>query len=407
MHPKPTRFCGIDIGKAKHVACVIEADGKLLVRSQSFLNDAAGYQTILQRLQQLGGPAKVLIGMEATGHYWYALHDFLTRHGYRVVVLNPIQTAQQAALGIRKTKTDRIDAHHVAILIKNGEYRPALVPGELAMTCRQLTRLRYTLVRQSSRIKQLIWSRLQPVWPEYEAFFTDPFGPTGRKLLAAAPTPPDLLALEEQVVTDLIRQASRGRFADRKAQEIRQAARTSVGMQRGLEGARLGVQTLLATLDALRPIRRQLEAHITNLADRLPQYVLTLPGANHVRAVSLFGETDPISYFASSDQLVAFAGLDMTVFQTGQYHAPHRHISKRGSPFLRQTLWGMAQSAVRREGDLRDFYLRKRRTGLHYLAIITAAALKMGRISWRILTDQRDYRPEGRPAKPAVSTSSS
>ncbi|MCX6072650.1 MAG: IS110 family transposase [Chloroflexi bacterium] len=156
MQTSFTRFCGIDVGKDKHVACVIEANGQMVLRSQSFLNDAAGYQQILARLQQAGGPARVLVGMEATGHYWYALHDFLTRQGYRVAVLNPIQTAQQARQGIRKSKTDRLDAHHIATLLKNGEYRPALVPGELAMTCRQLARLRYALIRQSSRLKQLV-----------------------------------------------------------------------------------------------------------------------------------------------------------------------------------------------------------------------------------------------------------
>jgi transposase len=393
MQAKPTRFCGIDIGKQKHVACLIDADGKRLVRSQSFLNDAQGYQLILARLQQCGGPANVLVGIEATGHYWYALHDFLTRHGYRVEVLNPIQTAQQAAMGIRKNKTDRIDAYHIAVLLKNGGHRPALVPGELAMTCRQLTRLRYSLVRQGSRIKQLLWSRLQPVWPEYEGLFADPLGPTGRKLLAVAPTPTDVIAIGQEALTDLIRRASRGKLAGRRAQRILESARTSVGMQRGLAGARVGIQTLLAMLDAQRAVRQQLEDDISLLADQLPPYVLTLPGANAIRAVSLYGETDPIRNFPSPDQLVAFAGLDCMVFQTGQYEAPRRRISKRGSPFLRQTLWGMAHIAVRTEGPLREFYLRKRRTGLHYLSVVTAVAVKVCRISWRILTDERDYIP--------------
>jgi transposase len=407
MQAKPTRFCGIDIGKDKHVACILDADGTPLVRSQSFLNNGAGYQTILDRLRQAGGAAEVLIGLEATGHYWYALHDFLTREGYRVAVLNPIQTAKQAAMGIRKCKTDRIDARHIAVLMKNGEYRPALVPGELGMTCRQLTRLRYALVRQGARLKQLIWSRLQPAWPEYEGLFTDPFGPTGRKLLAAAPTPADVLALNESALIDLIRKASRGKFADAKARQIRQAAQLSVGMRRGLEGIRLGIRTLLAALEAQRPVRQQLEADIAALADRLPAYVLTLPGANPIRAVSLYGETDPVGHFASPDQLVAFAGLDCVVFQTGQYEAPRRRISKRGSPALRQTLWAMAHQAVRREGPLRDFYLRKRKAGLHHLSAVTAVAVKVCRICWRILTDQRDYVPDGRPGTPTLATTKS
>ena len=284
MQTQHTRFCGIDVGKNKHVACIINAHGQLVLRSQSFLNDAAGYQQILVRLQHAGGPAKVLVGMEATGHYWYSLHDFLTRQGYQVAVLNPIQTAQQARMGIRKSKTDRMDAHHIAILLKNGEYRPALVPGDLAMTCRQLTRLRYALVRQTSRLKQLIGSRLQPVWPEYEGLFIDPFAPTSRTLLALAPTPPDVLAMDPQALTDTLRKASRGKFAAVKAQQVLAAADHSVGMRRALEGTRISIRTLLATLDAWRPIRQQLEADIAALADQLPRYILTLPGTDALRS---------------------------------------------------------------------------------------------------------------------------
>ena len=173
---KYSRFCGIDVAKNKHVACVIDRDGELILRSQSFTNDAEGYQQILARLQKVGGPRQVTVAMEATGHYWYSLHDFLVRHQYTVAVLNPIQTAQQAKKAIRKTQTDRIDARHIAVLLKNGEHRPAIIPGELAMTCRQLTRLRYCLVHQFARIKQLLWSRLHPVWPEYEPLFADPSG---------------------------------------------------------------------------------------------------------------------------------------------------------------------------------------------------------------------------------------
>jgi len=398
------RFCGIDIGKAKHVACVLDAHGNYVVRRLTFGNDAAGYQQILACLQQAGGPGRVLAGMEATGHYWYSLHDFLTRAGYRVDVINPIHTAQQARRGVRKSKTDKLDAHRIAIVLKNGDYHPVLIPGELAMTCRQLTRLRTRLVSQGARIKQIIWSRLQPAWPEYENLFSKPLGPTGRKLLAAAPTPEDLLALDPESLTEMIRLSSRGQFGPAKAQEILQAARESVGMRRGLKGARIGIRILLRTLEVLRPIQEQLEAEIEVLADQVPPYVQTLPGAGPLTAASLYGETDPIESFGSADQLVAFSGLDPTVFQTGQYLAPRSHISKRGSPFLRCTLWAMAGRAVRCGGPLRDLFLRRRRRGVHYYVALTAAAAKLCRISWRILIERRAYDPSGPPPRPATAS---
>jgi len=391
------RFVGIDIAKNKHVFCVIDRDGKAIHKSQSFTNNKQGYHLLRETLKNIGQARTFLIGMEATAHYWYSLHDDLTRHGYQGVVLNPIQTSQQAKKAIRKCKTDRVDAWHIATLIKNGDYKPALVPGPLAMTCRQLTRLRMRLIQQNAMLKQLIWSRLHPIWPEYEALFSNPFCATGRKLLSVAPSPADILAMDSHELSELIRKTSRGKYGVNQAQKAWQAAADTVGMQRGLDGARICIRTLLSQMEATKPVHEQLKQEIVQLSQRLPTYLFSLPGVDPIRAVSLFGETDPITDFKRPSQLVAFAGLDLTVFQTGQYEASHRRISKRGSPFLRYTIWRMAYQAVYQEGDLRSYWLRKLSDGLTHRAAVTAAAIKLCRITWRILTDKRDYLTQSCP----------
>jgi transposase len=390
-------FCGIDVGKANHVACLIDRDGQILIRCQGFDNSASGFARLDERLAEAGGKRPVLLGMEATGHYWYALHEHLVHRGQEVAVLNPIQTAQQAKKQIRKTQTDKIDARHIATLLKNGDWRPAIIPGELAMTCRQLSRLWYALLRQRSRLKQLIRCKLEWLWPEFEGQLSDPLCITGRAILQVSPTPAELLRLPEPALRERIEKTSRGRLGDELVQRLRSAAAQSIGMTRGAAGGGLAIRLLLEQLQATQPVRQRLEEQIAAMSRQLPAYVLSLPGADAIRAVSLFGETDPISAFAAPEQLVAFAGLDITVMQSGQYQAPRRHISKRGSPHLRHTLWTMASVAARREGDLRNYYLRRRRQGMHHLAAVTAVALKLTRVVWRILIDQRDWRPEGPP----------
>ncbi|MHC4430791.1 MAG: IS110 family RNA-guided transposase [Planctomycetota bacterium] len=393
------RFCGIDVAKRKHVACIIDQSGRCLTRPKSIRNDAAGYQQILNCLKQSGRKKAILTGMEATGHYWYGLHDFLTRHGYTVAVLNPIQTAQQAKQAIRKCKTDKYDAFHIANLLRCGQYKAAVIPGELAMTCRLLTRLRYRMVRQSAMIKQLVNSRLHPVWPEYEELFSNTFGTTSMELLQTAPTPKELLELDLDDLSERIRKASRGRFGPAHTQKILYSAKNSVGMQRGHYGISTGIKFLLEQIVALEPVRKKLDLEIQKLAARLPEYLFTLPGATELTIVSLYGEVDPIETFERPSQLVAFAGLDPKVFQSGQYDAPRRRVSKRGSPYLRRTLWQMAYRSVCTEGDLRDFWRRKHRQNKHHLVAVTAAANKLCHIAWRIMTDRRDYIPKGHNPK--------
>lgn len=392
---KVTRFCGIDIAKDKHVVCMIDRDGVLCIRPASFANTAEGYQRLLDRLKDSGRTSSVLVGMEATGHYWYSLHDFLVRHGYTVAVLNPIQTARQISQAIRKCKTDRLDAQCIAALIRSGSYKPAAIPSEQAMTCRQLTRLRYSMIQQQTRIKQLLWSKLHPIWPEYEPLFTNPFGKTARTVLRLATAPEDMLQIDPDDFAEMIRSTSHGKLGQLKAQQIRDAAEKTIGMQRGRDGLSTGINCLLDQMEALEPVRQKLEDQITEMTEKLPSYLLTLPGASPLNIVSLFGEVDPIKTFGQPSQLVAFAGLDATVFQTGQYDNPKRHISKRGSPFLRKTLWQMAYRSLQEEGDLRNFWLKKKRQNKHQFVAVTAVARKLCHIVWRIMTDQRDYIPKG------------
>jgi len=389
------RFCGIDMAKHKHVACIIDRDGQYILKPRTIRNNTDGFENILNCLKQTGRAKSVLIGMEATGHYWYSLHDYLVRNGYDVAVLNPIQTAQQARQAIRKCKTDKHDAFHIANLLRTGQYKPAVVPDELAMTCRQVTRLRYRIVKQGAMIKQLVNSRLHPAWPEYEGLFSNKFGTTSMKLLQTASTPKELMELDYDDLEEMIRKASRGRFGPAQTQKVLDSAINSVGMQRGQYGMSTGIKYLLEQIEALEPVRKKMDAEIEHLASQLPEYLFTLPGATELTIVSLYGEVSPIETFKKPSQLVAFAGLDPKVYQSGQYDAPVRKISKRGSPYLRRSLWQMAYRALCTEGDLRDYWRKKQRQKKHHLVAVTAVANKLCHVVWRIMTDQRDYIPKG------------
>jgi transposase len=410
MSQRNALFCGIDIGKTRHVARIIDADGETIMRPLSFTNDSTRFALLRQRLDETRRGKPLLIGMEATGHYWYALHEYLTapppaapgQQGHAVVVLNPLQTAEQSRKQIRKAKTDKRDARTIAMLMKNGEFRRTVIPGELATTCRQLTRLWFALGCQRKRVKQLIGSTLEWLWPEFEAHFSDPLCATAQAVLRLAPSPRGLLRVELPALTKLIEKTSRRKLGEDLARRLLESARTSVGMRRGEEGAVEAVATLLLQLDASDPVRQRLREKIEALGATLPAYLLTLPGVGPISAVSLFAETDPISTFSGADQLVAFAGLDPAVFQSGQYDAPRRCISKRGSPHLRRTLWLMAMATVMQPGPLQDYYKRRRAAGLHHISAVTALALKLCRITWRVMTDQRDYSPEPPTSKAAA-----
>ena len=153
-------FCGIDIGKRRHAVAILDSQEQVLLSPRYINNDRPGLQRLVELLKTAAGRRAVIVGMEATGHYWYALHDHLRQAGYDLAVLNPIQTSQRARGQIRKSKTDKMDARRLAKLMKSGDWHAALIPGDLAMSCRQATRLWYTLRSGQGRLKQLIRSKL-------------------------------------------------------------------------------------------------------------------------------------------------------------------------------------------------------------------------------------------------------
>jgi transposase len=126
---------GIDIAKRTHEACFMGQDGRQIGRGHRFGNTRRGVHALLDNLQHL--PEPVTIGLEATGHYWLALHDELLRAGHTVQVLNPLQTHAYRKTTIRKLKTDRKDAWLIADVVRIGRGRAAYVPDETILQLRE------------------------------------------------------------------------------------------------------------------------------------------------------------------------------------------------------------------------------------------------------------------------------
>ncbi len=157
---------GIDIGKRKHAATAITSNGAVVASLSMFENNKEGID-LLERevLVPATGRSKPLIALEATGMYWCALHDELSRRGYDCVVLNPIQTNRHGQKKIRKTKTDRIDAETIARTILAGDAQSTIVPNEPMYELRLLVRHRCRLIRSQNTILLYAISLLDRVFP--------------------------------------------------------------------------------------------------------------------------------------------------------------------------------------------------------------------------------------------------
>lgn len=382
-------YCGIDVAKHKHVVSLLDEQGELLKPVFTIENTRPGFDRLRAELGGLSGP--LMIGLEATGHYWLALYEELSRPGCSLIVLNPLQVAAYRRSGVRKVKNDRSDAIWIADFIRIA-HLPASsrdIPSILQM--RELSRFRFRLTEQMGDCKRKLLTILDRVFPEYERLFSNVFIQSSRQLLKTAVSAQDFAEYDLGELSSLLHSASRGRFGEDKAEQIQAAARASVGIGFLANAARIEMACLLDQIDLLEDQRAQVDQTIETLMQPFPQYILTVPGIGPVLGAMILSEIGDIQRFEAPEKLVAYAGLDASVFQSGQFEGTQAHLSKRGSPYLRYAIWMAATGAARHDPDLRAFYEAKRAEGKHHNVVIGAVSRKLVARIFIVLKEQRPY----------------
>jgi transposase len=382
-------YVGIDVSKCHHDAIGIDATGEVILAAFRFANTRQGVDHLVSQLQSLS--AQVSIAIEATGHYWLPLYEALIAAGYTVSVFNPFQIKAFRQTGLRKTKTDAVDSRWIADFLRLGCAKPMVVPSPASRQMRELARLRFTLLQRQSDICRRALTILDRVFPEYHTLFSRSFSPTSRALLRRAVTA-DAFAdwpLDDLVLT--LRQASRGHFGVDKAHQILRLARTSLGIRSLASVAHQEMQLALDQLALLDDQVATLDRKLARLLDQTGTFLTTIPGISTTLAATILGEIGDIHRFDALKQLVAFAGLDPSVHQSGQFQGAHAHLSKRGSVYLRRALWLAASVARQYDPDLKAFYQRKRRQHKHHSVVMGAVCHRLLARIYVVLKEHRPY----------------
>lgn len=365
-------YLDLDIDKRTHVASLMDSEGKILFKGFSFQNSTEGAESLLQRLASFcPSTDECLIAMEATGHYWLALYAFLGQKGYIVHVINPIQTdGWHKGTEIRKRKNDTIDSVLIADLIRYVSFHSHPKIDENYFALRQLCRYRTYLVGTVSYFKRKIIALLDQVFPEYEALFssTSIFGKASQTILSTFTVPEELNKISAETLTQVIQEASRKRLGKRKAEALKQAAAQSFGIRFAQDAFIFQLRSMLDQLAYIEFQIKQTEEEINHHMQLIDSMITTIPGIGIVIGATIFGEIGDIQRFSNPKKLVAYAGIDASVTQSGEYEATHNVMSKRGSPYLRKALFQAALVASRCDPTFRAFYdkkARRRETSFH------------------------------------------
>ncbi|EIY8436086.1 IS110 family transposase [Listeria monocytogenes] len=388
-------YVGIDIGKRSHVASILTSEGTVVLKGFSFPNTTEGAKRLLEKLHTFSSVSdQFAIGLEATGHYWLALFSFLQDSDLLVYVLNPIQTdGWRKGTEIRKRKTDIIDSILIADLIRYGSFVETSLSDESLFSLKQLSRYRTYLATTAGDFKRKIIAVLDQVFPEYATVFSKVgvFGKASKEVLLEFSSPEALNELSAEVLAEFLSDASRNRLGLKKAELLKEAALNSFGVKFAQEAFIFQLRSMIEQLKFLETQIKETELEIKNIMDSLNSVIETIPGIGPINGATILGEIGDIHKFSTAAKLVAFAGLDASVTQSGSYESTHNGMSKRGSPYLRKALFSAALIASFNDPVFNAFYQKKLSEGKHHLTAVGAVARKLTYTVHAILKKNEPY----------------
>ena len=383
---------GIDIGKNKHEATLIDKKGNIIGKSIKFENSTAGFNKLISSINNYNiSNDKFVFSMEATGHYWLALFSKLVESDYNVQVINPIQTDACRKFYIRETKNDSKDSFLIAQVTRFNGYSKTTLPDEVMISLKELTRFRTFLVDDISDYKRKATVVLDKIFPEYTQIFSDTFGKTSKEILTKYPLPKDILNEDLESLAKVLSTSSKGRLGYSKAEQLQNLAKESFGIKFATEALVMEIKSILSTIEHLQNQVSKLDEKIAVLLRSLGTTIETIPGIGPVLGAIIVSEIGDINRFSHASKLVAYAGIDPTVKQSGEFNATKNRMSKRGTPYLRRALWTASIVAAFNDPNLHEYYLKKKNEGKHHGTIIGAIARKLIYRIFIVLKDNIPY----------------
>ena len=380
---------GVDVSKDFFSAAGLDEEGKEHF-SGTYEMNSHGFSEFLKALSSHGERLdQMIVAMESTGCYHINLFSFLSSQGIRTVVVNPLLISNFAKLSLRKTKTDKKDALTIArFLLDHHEEISQFSLSQDHQDLRDLSRERESLCHLIAATKVEIKRVLRTTFPELESIGNLY---TGAMLRFLQQYPSARLVRGTKRVA--IAKALRGPYVGDKltftAEDIIKAAQSSVAVVSPAK--EIIVQGKIATLLHLKERLEELTKLLTDLckATRVEDLKIlqSIKGVGPNTAVPFLAEVGEVKNFTSSKKLIAFAGLDPSIHQSGKFLGASK-LSKRGNRHLRRAIYLMTTSVVSQNVFFKAYFLRRKKEGLPPQKALFAVAHKLIRVIFAMLSQR-------------------
>ena len=385
-------YVGIDVAKDKHDCAIMNEKREVLVSSLTVQNNLEGFDSLYQAILSLeNNTENIKVGLEATGHYSYNILGYLLDKGLTTYVINPLHTnLYRKSLSLRKTKTDKVDALTIAKMLVSGvdlkSYSDTLYHNA---ELKSLTRYRFDKIQQRAQLRQSVSRLVTILFPELEKLVPTLHMVSVYKLLSEFPGAHQIAEAHLTRLTNLLYEASKGRYDRDKAVLIREAARRSIGSK--MPAKSIELKHTIALIQAIDSQIDEIEAEIKEIMDKINSPILSIPGISYRMGAMIIAEVGDFDRFNSPDKLLAFAGMSPSTYQSGKLESSHSKMEKRGSKYLRYAIFNATKYVCHWDDNFARYLAKKRAEGKHYNVAVSHAAKKLVRVIYHLEKSHQLY----------------
>jgi transposase len=399
--PEGYLIIGVDPHKKRHAAVAITQD--FTTRDKfKFDNTREGLETMLRRarMEMVKLDCRgIMFAIETGGHYWRNIAYFLDEQGIPFRFINQFTLKRRReGKDLNRRKNDYRDSEVAAQLLCTGEFTESTIPQGVYAELRTAHNAYRRLVKERTRITNLIKGLLDGLFPEFTLAFKDPCGLTAISVLSTCAIPGVIAGMTEEEFVATIEAKHQGRLMRKKLRALHHMARASIGIVAGARPVSSEISFLVEKLELIRGHICIIERTLVSLVDETEEgkYLLSIRGLNYIAVAGLLAELGCFKSYRTAKQMIKMAGSNPTESESAGKRGSHTPMSKQGRPVLRYCAWTSVIPMLRLNSDFRAWAKQRRERPAHAnplngREIVGAALNRLLRLAFAMVKNQTYY----------------
>ena len=389
------KLVGIDIGKNSHVVCIVnKVDGEVLLKPTKFNNDKDGFDFLVNQLKPYSKNS-ILIGMEDTGHYHFTLLKYLLSKQYTVALINPVTTDLTRKMSGGITKNDKLDTFTICDVIDNPvrkkQYRITKINKFDLYEQKQLTRHHHNLKEQLNVYCNRLQKCIDIVFPEFNRLFKSKYGIVYINLLKTFGSAQNIAMADIRNIRKCFDFKGRGLRISLTPEQLKDTAKKSIGIASSAE--ELQIKHLVNQIEMIHEQIKEVDKKIEEFSIKNNSPIISIPGISHFSGTSILAELGDIGNYSKASQIIKHAGVAPYEYESSQYRADHTAITKKGSSYLRKTLYQIILAVINNNPVFKQYYDKKISQGKSHRCAQGHCVRKLLRIIYHLLSTNQQFDP--------------